>query len=162
MKQSGWVRTLLFTAVSLLAATSAVAEEPPEIMSDPWLWAPSDMDSPVWQNVEPERVHLVHAEHESEAEALLETAGIIELDAAQAEHFIGAPLPRIAGAHPYLIRAVAFTPVGGKFILRRDGGRLWVAHGMWSHTHLPAHHRALVVLLDNAPTELFVSSDLNE
>jgi hypothetical protein len=108
------------------------------------------------QRLDRERIHEVIESKEAEAEALLEDVPILELTVEEAAEFIGQPLPEVPGTKPYLTRGVYLAKGTGSFSVTVFEDQLMVVHGSLGSGGYPMNRQALVLQLEEAPSEVFV------
>jgi hypothetical protein len=112
------------------------------------------------QRLDRARIHEVVESRHAEAEELLEDVSIVELTDEQAAAFVGQALPKAAGTKPYLTRAVYLARGTGSFSVTVYEDRLAVHHGSLGSGGYPMGRQALVLQLERAPAEVFVTCSM--
>jgi len=97
---------------------------------------------------------------QAKAEELLEDVSIVELTDEQAAEFIGEPLPEAPGTKPYLTRGVYLARGTGSFSVTIYEGQLVVHHGSLGSGGYRMGRQALVLQLERAPAEVFVTCSM--
>jgi hypothetical protein len=112
------------------------------------------------QTLDRARIHEVAESRQAEAEELLEDVSIVEISDEQAAGFIGQALPEVAGTKPYLSRAVYLARGTGSFSVTVYGDQLAVHHGSLGSGGYRMGRQALVLQLERAPAEVFVTCSI--
>jgi hypothetical protein len=94
---------------------------------------------------------------EAVAEELLEDVSIVELTSQEAAELIGKELPEVPDTQPYLTRGVYLARGTGSFSVYIVDDQLVVSHGSLGSGGYPMGRQALVLQLERAPTEVFVT-----
>jgi hypothetical protein len=115
-----------------------------------------------WEQIQGSRLHEVVAAKENDAEDLLRTEPIVELEAGQAADLIGEPLSDAPGAQPYLVRGVYLRRQTGRFVAYVSGEKLIVHHGSLGSGPAPMKRQALVLQLERKPATVFVACSMAE
>lgn len=110
-----------------------------------------------WQELDRARLHEVLESKEAEAEELLEDVSVVELTSEQTADFIGNELPEVPGTKPYLTRGVYLAKGTGSFSVWFFEDQLLVTHGSLGSGGYPMSRQALVLQLEQAPAEVFVT-----
>jgi hypothetical protein len=128
---------------------------------DSWYNPPSS-GTPVWTwpHLDRERLHEVVETKEAEAEQLLDDVAVVELTSDEASEFIGEVLPEVPGTKPYLTRGLYLGR--GSFSVHVFEDQLAVTHGSLGRRALPMKRQALVLQLERAPAEVFVTCSMAE
>jgi len=130
---------------------------------DPW-YNPPSQDALVGQGqrLDRARIHEVVESKKAEAEELLENVSTVELTDEQATAFVGQTLPEAAGTKPYLARAVYPARGTGSFSVSVYEDQLMVHHGSLGSGGYPMGRQALVLQLEHAPAEVFVTCSITK
>jgi hypothetical protein len=112
------------------------------------------------QRLDRARIHEVVESKQTEAEELLEDVSIVELTDEQAAGFVGQALPAAAGTKPYLARAVYLARATGSFSVIVYEDQLVVHHGSLGSGGYRMGRQALVLQLERAPAEVFVTCSM--
>jgi hypothetical protein len=112
------------------------------------------------QGLDRARIHEVVEPRQAEAEELLADISIVELTDEQAAGFIGQELPEAAGTKPYLTRAVYLARGTGSFSVTIYEDQLTVHHGSLGSGGYHMGRQALVLQLERAPAEVFVTCSM--
>jgi hypothetical protein len=151
--------TCIVLAGTLVGCTSRRAWN----TEDPWYNPPSQgVLVGDGQRLDRARIHEVIESRHAEAEERLEDVSIVELSDEQAAAFIGQALPEAAGTKPYLARAVYLARATGSFSVTVYEDRLVVHHGSLGSGGYPMSRQALVLQLERAPAEVFVTCSMAE
>jgi hypothetical protein len=124
--------------------------------------APTNVAFGQWPSLDRTRIHAVAEGQEAAAEKLLATVPAVELTAQQATDLVGRPLPDVAGAKPYLVRAVYLNRETGQFLVNVSGDQLAVTHRSMGSQAVPMRRQALVLQLERAPAEVFVGASMTQ
>ena len=152
-----WTVTVVLVAGVLVACQFPAGPRSSSAL-DAWYRAPpTDGDLYwTWRALDEAWLHEVVEDQQEEAQALLADAALVELTAEQAAEFVGQPLPDAPGTRPYLVRALYRTPETGRFEAFVQGERLVVYHGSLGSGSSPLQRRALVLQLEQEPSEVYV------
>jgi hypothetical protein len=112
------------------------------------------------QRLDRARIHEVVESRHAEAEELLEDVPIVEISDEQAAAFVGQALPEASGTKPYLTRAVYLARGTGSFSVTVYEDRLVVHHGSLGSGGYRMGRQALVLQLERAPGEVFVTCSM--
>jgi hypothetical protein len=112
------------------------------------------------QGLDRARIHEVVESRQAEAEELLEDVSVVELTHERAAEFISQELPEAAGAKPYLIRGVYLARGTGSFSVTIYEDQLVVHHGSLGSGGYRMGRQALVLQLERAPAEVFVTCSI--
>lgn len=112
------------------------------------------------QRLDRARIHEVLESKQAEVEELLEDVSVVELTDEQAVEFVGQELPEVAGTKPYLTRGVYLARETGSFPVTVYEDQLVVHHGSLGSGGYPMGRQALVLQLERAPAEVFVTCSM--
>jgi hypothetical protein len=128
---------------------------------DAW-YRPRPSGTPVgeWSELDRARIHEVVESKELVAEELLEDVAIVELTDEQAAELVGEALPDAPGTKPYLTRGVYLARGTGRFSVYTLDEQLVVHHGSLGSGGYPMSRQALVLQLERAPAEVFVTCSM--
>jgi hypothetical protein len=99
--------------------------------------------------------------YENEAEKLLEKVSSVEISMEQFSRYVATKPPIPAGRKPFLVRGVYLNVSGSFFIFFKDD-MLFVNHGCMGRHAVPMKRQCLVVLLEKAPRQVYISCDMVE
>ena len=154
------VAAALFAALLGLAAptTLAVAAQADLPPRDAWESDPkAQPDMARCTPLAADHLIPVVAPQRPTAISILRSGAIYPLSGVEMAALTGGQVVVPPNAHPYLVRAVAKNENSGAFEARVCGQTLWISHGSLGHVVPPSARTPLVVFLDEAPTNLFVS-----
>jgi hypothetical protein len=122
---------------------------------------PDIIDWSVWHDPLPDSLWAVIADSgETEAEALLANTAAVPLTNAQLAKFVPG---RIAKGIPFLVRGVSATWSAVGFEVKTSSrGDLWVGCARLSRRKVPIQRRPVVVWLEEAPTQVYVTFGVYE
>jgi hypothetical protein len=130
---------------------------------DSWYKAPpSETLVWTWPDLDRERLHEVVETEEAEAEQLLDDVAVVELTSDEAAEFVGEALPEIPGTKPYLTRGLYLIRGTGSFSVYVSEDQLAVTHGSLGRSAQSMKRQALVLQLERAPVEVFVTCSMAE
>jgi hypothetical protein len=96
----------------------------------------------------------------ADAEALLEDAAIVPLTSEDASELAGELLPEARGTAPFLVRGLCLQRTTGRFTVYLDGQSLVVHHGSLGSGSGLMERQPLVLQLDRAPIEVYVTCSM--
>jgi hypothetical protein len=109
-----------------------------------------------WEQLPRDYFQEVACAHEAEAEKLLENVTVLEISPEQFALFAGKAISVPAGRRPFLVRGV-YLNESGAFRISIRADLLLVDHGCMGRHAVPMKRRCLVVLLERAPKQAFVT-----
>jgi len=117
-----------------------------------------------WEVLDAQRKREVIDSRLAEAESMLETDSIVELDAATSFDLVGEPLPGIEGvsAAPYLVRGLLLNRETGGFSVYLREDQMAVYHRCLGRRAMPMTRQPLVVQLERLPQEVYVTVSMAE
>ena len=122
---------------------------------------PNDIDWALWR--EPLQSSLwtvVPDSNEMEAEVLLGTTAVVPLTSAQLAKLVPG---KTAKGVPFLVRGVSATWNAEGFEIKTSSrGELWIGCARLSRRTVPIERRPLVVWLEEAPTQVYVTFGVYE
>jgi hypothetical protein len=153
----------LFACIVLSGALASCISRRAWTTEDSWYNPPSQGAlAGQGQGLDRARIHEVVESRQPEAEELLENVSIVELTDEQAAGFIGQALPEVAGTKPYLSRAVYLARGTGSFSVTVYEDQLVVHHGSLGSGGYRMGRQALVLQLERAPAEVFVTCSMTK
>jgi hypothetical protein len=106
------------------------------------------------------RFHVVTAAQELRAEAMLSSTPILQISSSDAAKFLGGvELDRSSGKY-FLARGCVQNEATGRFRISVSGKELLVSHVSLGTTQAEPKNRALVVVLNEQPADVFVACGL--
>jgi hypothetical protein len=96
------------------------------------------------------------------AESMLLEAPAVRLPPEQAMSFASLSEDSVNGGMPYLIRGVVLNEGTGRFSIYFDATSVLVSHDSLGGQAVPMRRRAVVAVLPDAPTEVFVTCGMAE
>ncbi|MGB2897773.1 MAG: hypothetical protein WBB89_00815 [Candidatus Acidiferrum sp.] len=127
-----------------------------------WIrYLPNSIDWSLWHDPLPDSLWAVIADSgEAEGEALLANTAAMPLTNAQLAKFLPG---RTAKGIPFLVRGVSATwSTDGFEVKTSSRGELWVGCARLSRRKVPIQRRPVVVWLEEAPTEVYVTFGIYE
>lgn len=101
------------------------------------------------------RVFEVHADYEVQAEKMLDSVPIVEVDAEMAKRMIGDHFRVVESYIPFLARGLYYSKRTGRWRVYELGDKLQVAHFCLGRRQADMHRQALVLLLKKKPFEVY-------
>ena len=141
----------------LLAACAPASFE-----ADPWYRVPEDASYRQWPELRGGRIHEVAESELDDAVAQLEQVSIVELTKQEAEELLGKTLPESPGTTPYLVRALFLNTGTGRFLIYMSGDQIAVFHGSLGGGERAMGRQPLVLQLEEAPAEVYVTARMVE
>ncbi len=117
------------------------------------------------ERLEGNRLQVVSVTFQETAQAMLQEAPFVELEPKQAAEFLGGTLPTTAGleTRPFLVRSVILgSNTGGLGATLHKDGSLHLGFGCLGRHPLPMVRKAVVVLLTQAPKEVYLTCSMAE
>ena len=154
------VAAAVIAAALCFIAPAAHAAEPQIALPAPDAWESNPAKQPDLRQCVPLTAdHLVPVAppERPAATSRLRDASIVPLAGAEAVALTGGHGIALTGVRAYLVRAVAKNETSGAFEARLCGPTLWISHGSLGHVVPPSTRAPVVVFLDRAPIDLFVS-----
>jgi hypothetical protein len=102
-----------------------------------------------------DRIFPVSADSEAEAERLLEEQAIVQLQTDTAKEMVGVEFKPAEGLKPFLVRALVYSKVSGKWGIYEHDCQLQVAHNSLGGGPAQMHRQALVLLLRSKPSVVY-------
>lgn len=102
-----------------------------------------------------DRVFEVRSDHEAEAEQMLDSASIAELNQESAQRMVGDRFHDIAGFIPFLARGLYYSKETGRWRVYELGGKLQVAYFCLGNKPMDMHRQVVVLLLKAKPTKVY-------
>lgn len=158
----------LILAASLLQGCNGTLKfgqrtAPKRYPKDSWYKAvPPDLRAWDWNEIGVADIHEVLEKTQSKSQRMLLKQEVMELSASQFQALTGKPVADSSAQskRPYLVRAVYFHRKAPGFSVHYDGARIWVHHDSVGTYRPPMKRRALVVLLNSRPQEVFVTCSI--
>jgi hypothetical protein len=123
---------------------------------------PAGTPAAISDRVDAARVYEVVETWHAEAEALLAEIPILEITDQQAAEFAGQELTDAPGTRPYLVRGVYLNRGTGGWSIRIAGDELVVHHGSLGRSAVPMKRQALILQLERAPAQVYVTCSMAE
>jgi hypothetical protein len=149
-----------FVGLSVLAAGGCRLDERAWTKADSW-YRPTDGRAVARDGAELP-VHEVQEGRIPAACSRLENASWVTLEPDDASDLVGTALTPAAGQQFYLVRAVFLNRGTGGFSAWRANECLYVHHGSLGHFPVPMKRTALVLELDRAPKDVYISCSMAE
>jgi hypothetical protein len=153
-----WCLIAALLAGGLIGCGCAAGQRVSPAEQEPWYRAPpTDGDLYwTWPALEAARLHEVVEAQQQDAQALLHASPLLKLTEDRAVALIGRPLPDAPGTQPYLVRGLCGNPGTGRFEAFQRGDQLVVLHGSLGSGRGALQRRALVLQLEQTPSEVYV------
>jgi hypothetical protein len=123
---------------------------------------PADTHRSEWDYVPRDRFHEVTEVELAGAVGLLQQVSSLALTAQQASDLIGTALPAVPGTQPYLVRGLLLNRGTGSFAVYLMEDQVAVKHGSLGKRAMPMTRQPLVLQLQQAPGEVYVSVSMAE
>ncbi len=125
---------------------------------EPWFNFPPDS----WmESKELDEKYVLNVTAEAEAVKRLEAAPLVELAAADVQHFTGKPAA-FPGKKPFLVRGLVYFKDTGTFTVFEKDQSIYVRHDSTGATTPPEKRSAVVVFLGQKPKDVFVDCQVAE
>ena len=114
--------------------------------------------SPIADN----RMFEVVPDQEVEAEKMLDSTSIQQVDVETAHRLAGERFLSKGGYLPFLVRGLYFSKRTGRWTIYETGEKLQIAHHCMGNRNLEMRRQALVILLKSRPAKIYVFCSATE
>lgn len=160
MSSDKLILSLLLLCVALIGCVSSDRDgsSGSERLRDGWYNEPKSFPEYLHiegQLLDPKRVFEVRAEFEGDAEKMLESAPVVEVDVETAKRMAGDGFREFGGLNPYLARGLYYSKGTGRWRVHELGDKLQVAHFSLGKGQTTMHRQPLILLLKKKPVQVY-------
>jgi hypothetical protein len=102
-----------------------------------------------------DRVFEVDGGHEAEAEKMLESVSVTQINEETAKHMVGDRFHSVEGFTPFLARGLYYSKGTGRWRIYELRDKLEVAHFCLGNQKMVMHRQAVVLFLKSKPAEVY-------